>query len=218
VTVHLKICGLTRPEDLDACERLGVDAIGLNFWSGSKRALSLADARALLSGRTRSCLRVGVFVDASPDDVARTFEALDLDVVQLHGDAPIDPFAALGLPYVQVVRGTPDLATLALPSPPPRWVLLDALVPGFGGTGTRTDWTWAAAAVRHLSPTPVWLAGGIDPDNAAQAIAAVSPAGLDVASGAEPPDAAHGEKDAVRIAALLQICASAGKTAPGDGD
>lgn len=204
--VRLKICGITRPQDLDACERLGVDAVGINLWSGSKRGLCLADARALLHGRARSCMRVGVFVDATPEQVARATETLALDAIQLHGDAPHEPFAALGIPWIAVVRGTVDLDRLAMPSPLPQWVLLDAHVPGFGGAGTRTDWTWAAAAVRRLAPVPVWLAGGIDPDNAAAAVAAVSPAGLDVATGAERPGAARGEKDVDRIAKLVEVC------------
>jgi phosphoribosylanthranilate isomerase len=204
--VSLKICGVTRPQDLDACDRLGVDAIGINLWAGSKRGLSLEQARALFHGRALSCMRVGVFVDATPDEVARAVETLGLDAIQLHGDAPLEPFAALGLPFVWVVRGTVDLEALAIPSPAPRWVLLDAHVPGFGGAGTRTDWTWAAAAVRRLAPVPVWLAGGIDPSNAAAAIAAVAPAGLDVATGAELPGAVRGEKDVDRIAKLVEVC------------
>ena len=205
MSVRLKICGVTRAQDLEACERLGVDAVGINLWAGSKRGLSLPEARALLRGRTLSCRRVGVFVDATPDEVARAAETLELDAVQLHGDAPVEPFAALGLPWVCVIRGAIDLDAVAIPSSAAH-VLLDAHVPGFGGAGTRVDWTWAAAAVRRLAPLPVWLAGGIDPDNAAAAIAAVAPAGLDVATGAELPGAVRGEKDVDRIARLVQAC------------
>lgn len=80
-------------------------------------------------------------------------------------------------------------------------------MPGYGGAGQTTDWSWARAAVQRLSPAaPVWLAGGITPDNAAAAISAVAPAGLDVASGAEAADARRGEKDRARIAALLAAC------------
>ena len=209
--VQLKICGITRVQDLEACDRLGVDAVGINLWSGSKRGLSIAEARALLHGRTTACMRVGVFVDASPEEVARAAEALPLDAVQLHGDAAIDDYVALGLPFVQVVRGTPE--HIHVPARAPRWILLDAHVPGFGGAGTRTDWSWAASVVQRLAPTPVWLAGGIDPDNAALALATVRPAGLDVASGAELPGAQRGEKDVARIEQLVQACRAAGKTA-----
>ncbi|MCR9161986.1 MAG: phosphoribosylanthranilate isomerase [Nannocystaceae bacterium] len=198
----LKVCGITRREDLEVCDALGVDAVGINFWSGSKRGVSVEHAQTLLEGSAGG-QRVGVFVDHRPSDVLAIARTLRLDAVQPHGDADPEPFAALGLPWVWVVRGTPDLATLRVPTPAPAWILLDAAVPGFGGAGAKTDWTWAARAVAVLAPHPVWLAGGITPDNAAAALAQVRPAGLDVASGTEPPGATGGEKDAARIRALL---------------
>jgi phosphoribosylanthranilate isomerase len=204
--VALKICGVTRPEDLAACQRLGVEAVGINLWSGSSRGLSLDAARRLVDAVPRSdTLRVGVFVDATPEEVAHAHEELELDAVQLHGDGPVEPFAALDLAWVWVVRGTPALETLRMPKPAPIWVLLDAHVMGYGGQGARTDWAWAGRAVRTLAPA-VWLAGGITPDNAAEAIAAVDPAGLDVATGSE---VRPGHKDPAKIEALLRACRGA---------
>lgn len=208
----LKVCGVTRRADLEACERLGVDAVGVNLWSGSKRGLTAADAKALLAG-SRGAQRVGVFVDHTPEQVAALARELKLDAIQPHGDAPPEPFAALGLPWVWVIRGTPELATLAVPQPAPAWVLLDAAVPGFGGAGAKTDWIWAAAATEALAPLPVWLAGGITADNAADALAQVRPAGLDVASGSEVVGAARGEKDLGRIEALLRAVRAASDAA-----
>lgn len=199
----LKVCGITRRGDLDACDRLGVDAVGINLWSGSKRGLTASQAEALLQGG-RGAQRVGVFVDHAPHEVAALARMLELDAIQPHGDTPPESFAALGLPWVWVIRGTPALATLAIPKPLPTWILLDAAVAGFGGAGAKTDWVWAAAAVQALSPLPVWLAGGITPDNAAEALAQVKPAGLDVASGSEVVGATRGEKDVARIEALLR--------------
>ena len=208
--IALKICGVTNPGDIDACLAHGVAAIGLNLWPGSKRALTLDQARPLArrvrEGRAGERPRlVGVLVDASDDDTRRAFEELELDLVQPHGDAPVDRTAALGLPYLQVVRGTPPLSTLRIPDPAPAWILLDAHVPGYGGQGATTDWIWAAAAVRALAPLAVWLAGGITPQNAAQALRLVGPAGLDVASGAEQPGDPR-RKDPAAIAALASIC------------
>ncbi len=208
----LKVCGITRRADLQACDRLGVDAVGINLWSGSKRGLTPGDAKALLSG-SRGAARVGVFVDHTPHEIAALARELNLDAIQPHGDAPPAPFAALGLPWAWVIRGTPELAALVVPQPRPAWVLLDAAVPGFGGAGAKTDWVWAAAAIEALSPLPVWLAGGITVDNAEDALAQVRPAGLDVASGSEVVGATRGEKDVARIEALLRAVRAASDAA-----
>ena len=199
----LKVCGITRREDLQLCDALGVDAVGINLWSGSKRGLSEPAAAALLAD-SQGAQRVGVFVDHEPAAVADLAKRLKLDAIQPHGDAPPEPFAALGLPWVWVVRGTPALESLQVPTPAPSWVLLDAAVPGFGGAGAKTDWAWAARAVTWFSPLQVWLAGGITGENAAAAIEQVRPAGLDVASGSESVGATRGEKDRTKIEALLR--------------
>ena len=210
MAIKLKICGVTRPGDLAACVELGVDAVGINLWSGSRRGLTLAQARQLLRDVPQhhqpdhGIELVGVFVNPAADEVQRAYETLGLDLVQVIRDAPGAPES---LPYMLVIRGTPALDELVIPMPAPARYLLDAAVPGYGGAGQTTDWSWARAAAQKLSATaPVWLAGGITPDNAAAARRAVEPAGLDVASGAELPDARRGEKDRARIAALLAAC------------
>lgn len=209
--VALKICGVTRAEDLERCAALGVDAIGLNLWPRSRRALDLAAAAALVDRwPAGGPEKIGVFVDPDEDELLAAHRRLGLDLVQPHGDAPIERYAALGLPYVWVIRGAPALDTLAIPTPAPARILLDAAVPGYGGVGVRTDWAWAREAVQHLAPIPVWLAGGLTPENAAAAIAEVRPAGLDVASGSERAGAQRGEKDPEKIAALVDICRAAG--------
>ncbi|HLT39868.1 MAG TPA: phosphoribosylanthranilate isomerase [Enhygromyxa sp.] len=210
---RLKVCGVTRVEDLRACVELRVDAVGFNLWPGSKRYLDLREAERLIADAQPGeggPLRVGVFVDLDLPAIAEAIAVLDLDLIQAHGDGPLEPVAELAAGYdvgwIQVIRGTPKLATLRVPEPRPRWILLDAAVPGFGGAGQRTDWTWAAAAVQALAPTPVWLAGGIDPGNVEIALREVEPAGIDVASGAELPGAQRGEKQREAIAALVQAC------------
>lgn len=202
----LKICGVTRTEDLAACVELGVDAVGINLWSGSRRGLSLLEADALLrSTDTAGIERVGIFVDPTADEVRRAQALIKLDLVQIVGHDWLAPLPELA--WVWVIHGTPDLASLARPTLLPRRILLDAAVPGWGGAGQTIDWSWARAAVQQLSAVaPVWLAGGITPENAADALAAVRPAGLDVASGAEPSGSVRGAKDRDRIAALLAAC------------
>lgn len=199
----LKICGVTRAQDVDACAELGVDAIGFNLWPGSPRALGSDVARTLVARVPRpGPLRVGVVVDPSAEELAMWIETLDLDAVQLHGTRTIADYPKIAVAHVAVIRGTPTLG--ALPCALAKWILLDAAVPGFGGRGVVHDWAWAASARATLAPTPVWLAGGLDPDNAAAAIAAVRPAGIDVASGAET--GVPGHKSLERIAALRAIC------------
>lgn len=203
MAAKLKVCGVTRAADLAACVELGVDAVGINLWMGSRRGLTLAAATALIDEvrPPRTLERVGVFVSPAEDEVRRAVEALELDAVQIVGEGEGTGF---GFSYLWVVRGTPG--ELKVPTPAPKRVLLDAAVPGYGGAGQTTDWQWAARAVRELAPLEVWLAGGITPGNAAEALATVRPAGLDVASGTELPGAQRGEKDRGAIAALLAIC------------
>ncbi len=210
---RLKICGLVRAEDLATCVELGVDAVGINLWPGSRRHVALDDALALLSAvglapgqrRRAGPQIVGVVVDPDPDVLARAVDTLGLDAVQLHGERSIEAYPSIAVPWIRVVRGTPS--SLAPPARAPAWTLLDAAVPGYGGAGVTTDWSWAADAVQRLAPHPVWLAGGIGADNAATAIARVAPVGIDVASGAEIGDGAPvGWKSRERIAALVSIC------------
>ena len=110
MSVSLKVCGLTRRVDLEACVELGVDALGLNFWPKSKRALDLSEAQEMLVGFDRGASQlVGVFVEATPQVVQKAVEGCSLDAVQLHGDQSWADYSDVGCPLVQVVRGTPGL-------------------------------------------------------------------------------------------------------------
>lgn len=218
--VALKICGVCRADDLRACRDAGVDAVGINLWEGSKRHVPVAEAARMLDAVRREGPLpevVLVVVDPEIEALAQAIAMLRPAAVQLHGDAPTRPYAhALaqwGTPWIRVVRGVVDLATLRRPElepepepmPEPERVLLDAAVEGYGGQGEVLPWDFAAAAVRSLRPWQVWLAGGLRPGNAAAAIAHVRPFGLDVASGAETPGNPR-RKDPAAIAALVAIC------------
>ena len=201
--VSLKICGVTTSDDARQLIRLGVDALGVNFWPQSKRYLAPEDATWLLDAAGR-ILRVGVFVNSSPDLPLRLIREGLLDVVQIHGDEqPADalPYQHAGVPFIKGigVKTRDDLKQAA--DFHANAILLDAHAPGiYGGTGETFDWNAAVDFKSQHPSLPVILAGGIVPENAARAADTVRPAALDVASGAE---LSPGIKDFNKVSALL---------------
>jgi phosphoribosylanthranilate isomerase len=202
-SVSLKICGVTLAADAARLVEMGVPALGANFWSGSKRYLA-PDHAEFLDELEGEILRVGVFVNQDTDHIIGLFERGWIDAAQLHGDETPEDSARLtkkGIPVIKAmgfrcaddVEGYQDYHASAL--------LLDVHAPGvFGGTGRKIDWQ-EAAAFRSANPvTPLIIAGGIVPQNAAEAAAVIRPCALDVASGAER---SPGIKDFEKVAALM---------------
>jgi phosphoribosylanthranilate isomerase len=215
LAVQIKICGLTSLDDALAAVDSGADYLGFNFYAKSPRyvdAEACASITAELSRRGAPMKTVGVFVNHSPAAVAALMDQCRLDLAQLHGDEQIEHLPELRGRAFKVLRGaTPsedELQTLARFGPGQPAFLLDAHAPGlFGGTGQLADWDAAAALAARY---PIFLAGGLTPDNVAAAIATVSPWGVDVASGVE---AAPGKKDAAKMKAFVEI-ARGGKQGP----
>lgn len=202
---RIKICGITRAEDAALAVELGADAIGFVFWPRSPRAIAPADARAIERALPPLVSRVGVFVDATPGEVAEVVRAAGLDVVQLHGDEPVDRYLEVDARIVKVapLRDDADV-TAAAGWPAGVMPLVDAVDPDRrGGTGRRADWTLAA---RLASMRPLLLAGGLDADNVREAIRRVRPWGIDVSSGVERRP---GVKDAERLRAFFAAVARA---------
>jgi phosphoribosylanthranilate isomerase len=200
----IKICGVTTPEDAAFASGAGADAIGVNFWAGSKRFVGDdAAATDVLGAIAPGVLKIGVFVNASPAHVVATVERLGLDRAQLHGDE--DPAAFMRLPAARLVRAVRvrDDASFAEGH---RWdaslFLYDALVDGYGGAGVVAPWSLVAAQARR----PFLLAGGLTPENVAAAIGATRPDGVDVASGVER---APGRKDPTRVTAFIRAARAA---------
>ena len=199
----VKICGITSPEDARLAASAGADAIGVNLWPGSKRFVDDARARDVLGAVPPGVLKVGVFVNAPPTEVRDRMLALGLDRAQLHGDETPGAFAALDaarLIRVVRVRDESSFAVAAGWSVP--LFLYDALVDGYGGGGVTAPWPLIA----RLGRRPLWLAGGLTPDNVAAAIAAVRPDGVDVASGVESTPR---HKDATRLRAFVTAARAA---------
>jgi len=181
VSTHIKVCGITRLEDALACVEAGVDAVGFNFWPGSKRHVAVADAAEIAAALPPGILRVGVFVRARPSEVRSIVAGVGLGAVQLHGDEDPADYLEAGAPLWQVLRIESSLPETV--SARAAEVLLDAKAEGFGGSGRSFDWSLARGARRY--GLPFWLAGGLTPANVGEAVRRAEPTGVDVASGVE---------------------------------
>lgn len=197
----IKICGLTRKEDLLDAIAAGADAIGLVFYKPSPRYVNLAKARDLARWVPPNVCLVGLFVNASAEEVRTVLNAVPLDLLQFHGDEKIEDEAyckQFGRPYLKAARMAPgfDLLEYANRFPSAQALLLDAFVEGYGGGGTTFDWSLIPKSL----PLPIVLSGGLNPDNVTEAVRMVRPAGVDVSSGVEQ---AKGIKDAAKINAFI---------------
>ena len=198
MTTRIKICGLTRPDDVLACVALGADALGFVFYPQSPRFVTAAQAAALMRLTPPFLTRVGLFVNAAPEAVRAVLAEAPLDLLQFHGDEDADYCASFGLPYLKAARVRPgmDLLEYAARFPTARAILCDAFVEGYGGGGQTFDWSLIPAAL----PVPLVLSGGLMPENVGAAIRAVRPAAVDVSSGVE---LAKGLKDHAKLAAFI---------------
>lgn len=196
----VKVCGMTRAEDVTLCASLGVDMLGFIFHPPSPRCVTLAAAGTLKAPGPR---RVGVFVHQDPDQVLFAMEEAALDMAQLHGDQDEDFCRAVGPERVVKVlwpQRFQDLreleAALARFAPVCSYFLLDAGTSG-GGHGTVLE----ARRLKGLQcPRPWLLAGGMGPDTLVSSLRACSPAGVDLNSGVEHHP---GVKDPGKIRAAL---------------
>ncbi len=195
---RIKICGLTRPEDVRAAVAAGADAVGLVFYPPSPRALSFDRAAELVALLPPFVTAVGLFVNPAPSFVAEACARVPLQLLQFHGDETDAECARHGLPWIKAARMRPgvDLVEFAASHPGARGILLDAFVEGYGGGGKVFDWSLIPAGLDR----PIILSGGLDAANVADAVRLVRPWAVDVSSGVE---AAKGIKDAAKIAAFV---------------
>lgn len=201
----VKICGITTAEDAQAAASAGADAIGFVFWHMSPRKVDPSRAAAIARELPGSVLRVGVFVDAARDEMSRIADEVGLDLLQLHGEEPLEALAGLPRPALKAVRvgkGFTHEEALRYASRA-AGVVVDTRLSGEtqlpGGTGVAFDWplvTDLAARVPFLM-----LAGGLSQENVAQAVRAVRPHAVDVSSGVERMP---GRKDPARVAAFVE--------------
>ena len=208
---RIKICGITRVEDGLAAARAGADAIGLVFWAGTPRAVTIERARAIVAALPPFVSVVGLFVDPERGHVQATLAAVPLDLLQFHGHEPPEFCGAFGRPYIKavpVIAGAEEAGLLECAA---RYkdavgLLFDAPPTGGlpGGTGRTFDWGTLPKGL----PRPLVLSGGLSAANVAAAIRRVRPWAVDVSSGVESVDAVgmsiKGIKDPTRIAAFIE--------------
>lgn len=201
--MRVKFCGITRREDAEEAARLGAWAVGLQRWRESPRYCDPAVASELGAAFRRRLEVVGVFVNATLEEVVAAAQNESLTMLQLHGDeGPAfcqEAARRTGLKVIKAIRVRSTADLVAAEAYRTDFHLLDAHRPGQrGGTGESFDWEIAAG---RRSDVPFLLAGGLRPDNIAEAVAAARPFGVDVASGIE---SAPGVKDHSRMAEFAE--------------
>ena len=216
---RIKICGLTRPQDVDAAVAAGADAIGFVFYPSSPRFVSAQVAQSLVRRLPAWVAAVGLFVNMPRDEMLAIADTAGLSHLQLHGDESPEHCAGLGRPVIKALRlkGQAQTATsqgfaeeqgrlrgLLAAYSDCHAVLFDSDSPGFGGSGQGFDWTLLTPALLQTPQRACsWvLSGGLESGSVGAAIAALSPPCLDVSSGVERREAGQivkGEKDPQRI-------------------
>jgi len=196
--VKIKICGLTREEDVRTAIAVGADAIGFVF-TDSPRRITVDTANRLVDCIPGGVLRVGLFLNQDKSEIDHVIHSVALDVLQFHGSESESDCRVYGLPWLKAVAMEDSGSAKQAESdyPGAMGLLLDSHKAGKrGGSGRVFDWCLS----RPVSK-PVWLAGGLNADNVGEAIGAVRPFAVDVSSGVE---AAPGIKDAARMTAFVK--------------
>jgi len=207
---RIKICGITRAEDANAAVAAGADAIGVIF-APSPRQVTVAQAAAALADVPPPVARIGVFVDASAEDIAEAIRVCGLTAVQFSGNESPEQCDAVPVPVVKVIHvGTDFPLEVAEPyRGHAAALLLDTLVTGkAGGTSQTFDWQ-ATGGLPGWAPS--FVAGGLNPDNVGVCIRALHPFAVDVSSGVE---SSSGIKDHKKIVALCAAVRDSDQESP----
>ena len=206
---RIKICGLTRPEDVQAAVAAGADALGFVFYEKSPRYVTPAQAGALMAAVPPFISTVALFVNPSLAQVRAVAAAAPFSQIQFHGDESAADCAAIaaavGRPFLRVFRVKPDTSAADLLECEDRYraashlfsgLLLDSFVDAYGGAGKAFDWSLIP---KELAPRVV-LSGGLSVQNATDAVVSVRPYAVDISSGVEQ---GKGIKDAHKIAGFV---------------
>ncbi len=194
---RIKICGVSRAEDIEAAVESGADAVGFVFHPSSPRCVTVEHAARLARDLPPFVTPVGLFVNAAPGDIATACLAISTLVLQFHGDESAAQCSAAGRPFLKAARISPELDLLDFSRrfSEAQGLVLDSHAEGWGGSGKVFDWSLVPRAVPHR----LVLSGGLRAANVAAGIQALRPWAVDVSSGVE---SSRGVKDAGAIRAF----------------
>jgi len=207
---RIKICGITRLDDLHAAVDAGADALGFVFYAPSPRYLKPEAAAPLIAAMPPFVTSVGLFVNASLEELQAVIKLAPIQLLQFHGDESAEEChrlaSAVNRPFIRAFRVKPDTSAADLLeceaqyktiSPLFQGLLLDTFVDSFGGSGKVFDWSLIP---KELAPRVV-LSGGLSVQNATDAVVGVRPFAVDISSGVE---LSKGVKDADKVKAFVQ--------------
>lgn len=205
---RIKICGMTRPQDIDAAIEAGADAIGLIFYPKSKRCVSLEQAARLRRGVPAFVDVVSLFVNAEEDEVRRVLEQVGPDLLQFHGDESPQDCEKYGRRYLRAFRvGAPGagtaqaLAATCKPYQQAAGWLFDSYTAGYGGSGLAFEHALLEGVRADPHSAPIILSGGLGVSNIEAAVRTLRPWAVDVSSGVEVEP---GIKSADKIRAFIE--------------
>jgi phosphoribosylanthranilate isomerase len=200
MSTMVKICGITNEADALAATEAGADALGLMFYEPSPRNVPLKAAAEIARQLPPFVIKVGVFVNAPEDHVLRAINECGLNIIQFHGDEtpeycqlfPVMTIKAFRIRDAESLKSLPEYKTDA-------WLLDAHVADKMGGTGATFNWDLAIEAQKL--GRPIFLAGGLTPENVGEAVRRVQPYAVDVSSGVE---ASPGKKDHQKVKAFIQ--------------
>ena len=199
--VRIKMCGMTRAEDISYAVALGVDAIGVIFYDKSPRFVAVNDAKELLKDLPAFVDVVAVFVNPTVSDVSLVLSELPIASLQFHGEESPDFCGQFGRPYIKALPAvSAEYISKAIHTySTAQAILLDTPADALrGGSGKTFDW----GVIPRDLPKPLILAGGLSPENVRDAVNLCEPYAVDVCSGVE---ASQGIKDKEKMNRFVHV-------------
>lgn len=205
MSTKVKICGITNVAAGLAAAEAGADMIGLMFYERSPRHISLPTAVEISRALPPFVVKVGVFANPTEEQVLRAISECGVTMLQFHGEEPPEFCTQFGAMSMKAFRIRDEESLAALPNYATDAYLLDAYSSeARGGTGEKFNWDLAVEAQKFGKP--IFLAGGLTPENVAEAVRQVEPFGVDVSSGVE---SAPGKKDHAKVRAFIEAVRAA---------